>query len=93
MEQHQLDKKSNKDIIINDEINLKSRLYLYFFCALKKRELTIFMSTIFIIFETIQVISYAFSEPVLLIIFYFLNLLLSIQTYGNWTQIHFIMLI
>lgn len=64
MEMNQSEKKSNKDLTSNDEITIKNRLYLFFFYALKKRDITFFLSTVFMVFETIQLVSFAFSEPV-----------------------------
>jgi len=64
MEINQSEKKSNKDLIANDEFSFKNRLFLFFFFALRKRDISIFLSTIFMIFESIQLISFAFSEPV-----------------------------
>lgn len=69
MELAQYEKKS-KDLISNEDITLINRLYLYFFYSLRKKDLSIFLSVIFLILETIQLISFAFSEPVK-IIYYF----------------------
>ena len=64
MEQSVSDKnKLNKDTT-NEDINLKFRIFNFFFYVLKKRDLSIFLCALFIILETIQLISYAFSEPV-----------------------------
>ncbi len=58
--------KLNKELSTTEEITLKSKLFTYFYYVLKKKDINLLLCSIFLIFETIQFISYAFSDPVIL---------------------------
>jgi len=57
-------KKNNKEIIqTNEEMTTKIKLFNFFYNILKKKDFNIVVTCLLIILETIQVISYGFSEP------------------------------
>ena len=57
-------KKNNKEIIpTNDELTNKIKLFNFFYNILKKKDFNIIVSCLLLIIETIQIISYGFSEP------------------------------
>ncbi len=62
--------KLNKELSTTEEVTLKTKLFTYFYYVLNKKDINILLTTIFLIIETIQFISYAFSDPV---IYRFLN--------------------
>jgi len=66
--------KLNKELSTNDEVTLKTKLFTYFYYVLKKKDINILLCTIFLILETIQFISYAFSDPVSFFYFNFKSL-------------------
>ena len=56
--------KNNKDLIqTSDEMNGKEKTFNYFYNVLKKKNLNVFIICLLIITETIQLISYGFSDP------------------------------
>lgn len=56
--------KLNKELSATEDITLKTKLFTYFYYVLKKKDINILLCTIFLFFETIQLISFAFSDPV-----------------------------
>ena len=57
-------KKNNKDLIqTSDEMNNKEKIFNYFYNILKKKNINVFINCLLIIIETIQIISYGFSDP------------------------------
>ena len=56
--------KNNKDLIqTNDEMNQKEKIFNYFHNVLKKKNLNVFFMCLLLVIETIQNISYGFSDP------------------------------
>ena len=56
--------KINKEIIqTNDELTTKTKLFNFFYNVLKRKDFNVFITSLLLIIETIQVISYAFSDP------------------------------
>ena len=56
--------KNNKDLIqTNDEMNQKEKIFNYFHNVLKKKNLNVFFICLLLVIETIQNISYGFSDP------------------------------
>ena len=56
--------KINKEIIqTNDELTTKTKLFNFFYNVLKRKDFNVFVTSLLLIIETIQVISYAFSDP------------------------------
>ena len=56
--------KNSKDLIqTSDEMNGKEKVFNYFYNVIKKKNLNVFIICLLIIIETIQIISYGFSEP------------------------------
>jgi len=65
METNSLEKnKLNKELSTIEEYNLKTKLFTYFFYVLQKKDVNVFLCILFIIIESFQFISFAFSEPV-----------------------------
>ena len=57
--------KLSKELSTTEEISLKTKLFTFFYYVLKKKDINIFLCTIFLILETLQFVSYSFSDPVL----------------------------
>ena len=56
--------KNNKDLIqTSDEMNGKEKIFNFFYNVIKKKNLNVFIICLLIIIETIQIISYGFSDP------------------------------
>lgn len=55
--------KSQKDIFNEEETKIKFRLFLFYSEVLKKKQVNILITSILLIIETIQMVSYAFTEP------------------------------
>ncbi len=56
--------KNTKDLIqTSDEMNNKEKIFNYFYNILKKKDINVFIICLLIIIETIQIISYGFSDP------------------------------
>ncbi len=57
-------KKNNKEIIpTNDEMTNKINLFNFFYNVLKKKDFNVIVTCLLLLMETIQIISYGFSEP------------------------------
>jgi hypothetical protein len=55
--------KLSKELNSNEEVNLKTRLFQFFYYVLRKKDINLLLATIFLILESFQLISYAFSDP------------------------------
>lgn len=55
--------KLNKELNSQEEASFKARLFAFFYYVLKKKDINLFLCCLFLILETIQLISFAFSEP------------------------------
>jgi hypothetical protein len=65
METSSLEKnKINKELSSIEEYNIKTRLFTYFFYVLQKKDVNVFLCILFMLIESLQFISFAFSEPV-----------------------------
>jgi hypothetical protein len=65
METNSLEKnKINKELSTIEEYNIKTRVFTYFFYVLQKKYVNVFLCILFMFIESLQFISFAFSEPV-----------------------------
>ena len=55
--------KLSKELNTSDEVGLRTRLFQFFYYVLRKKDINLVMCAIFLILESLQLISYAFSEP------------------------------
>ena len=55
--------KFSKDLNVIDEVNLKTKIFNFYFFVLRKKDFNIFICSLLLIIETFQLISYSFSEP------------------------------
>ena len=55
--------KFSKDLNVIDEINVKTKIFNFYFFVLRKKDFNIFICSLLLIIETIQLISYSFTEP------------------------------
>ena len=64
MENQILEKNSklNKDTYNTEELTLKYKIFNFFFYVLRKKDINMFLCSILLLLETLQLISYAFSE-------------------------------
>ncbi len=58
------DKKLNKELSTSDEVSMNQRIFTFYFYVLRKKDINLLLCVLFLILETLQMISYAFSEPV-----------------------------
>jgi hypothetical protein len=56
--------KLNKELSTSDEILMNQRIFNFYYYVLRKKDLNLLLCVLFLILETLQMISYAFSEPV-----------------------------
>ena len=52
----------SKDLDANSDMSLKYRIFNFYYCTLRKKSVGLILLTFFMIFETIELISYAFIE-------------------------------
>src|SRR5574344_2028022 len=69
--------KIQKDFTQNDTISLRQRIFTYYCNVIRKNEISTPITSLLIILETFQIMSYAFTSPLLS----FWNLSSSQQTY------------
>jgi hypothetical protein len=56
--------KLNKELTTSDEVLMNQRIFNFYYFVLRKKDLNLFLCVLFLILETLQMISYAFSDPV-----------------------------
>jgi hypothetical protein len=56
--------KLNKELSSMEEISIQQRIFTYYYYVLKKKDINLVICSLLLILESIQVISFAFSEPV-----------------------------
>lgn len=54
-----------KDNSLNEEISFKHRLFIFFANILQKKKINVLLTSIFLVIETVQIISYAFTHPLI----------------------------
>jgi len=52
------------DLFQNDEQTIKTRVFTFYYYLMKKPTYNILIFSIFMFIETVQILSYAFSDPV-----------------------------
>ena len=55
--------KYSKDLNVVDEVSIKTKIFNFFFFVLRKKDINIFFGSLLLIIESLQLISYSFSEP------------------------------
>ncbi len=64
MDSNDKNNKHNKELSALDEVPLKLRLFNFYYFVLKKKDINMLFCALLLILETIQIISFAFSDPV-----------------------------
>ncbi len=60
-----IDKSKNysKDLNVVDEVSVKTKIFNFYFFVLRKKDINMFICSLLLIIETLQLISFSFSEP------------------------------
>ncbi len=56
--------KLNKELSTSDEVSMQQRIFTFYYYVLRKKDINLLFIVIFLILEAIQIISFAFSDPV-----------------------------
>ncbi len=57
--------KLNKELSTSEEVSIQFRIFSFYYYVLKKKDNNLLICILLLILETIQMLSYAFSEPVI----------------------------
>jgi hypothetical protein len=57
--------KLNKELSSLEEISIQQRIFTFYYYVLKKKDINLVLCSFLLILESLQVISYAFSPPVI----------------------------
>ena len=55
--------KYSKDLNVIDDVSIKSKIFNFYFFVLRKKDINIFFTSLLLIIESLQLISFSFSEP------------------------------
>ena len=55
--------KLSKDMNASEEVPIKTRIFAFFYYVLRKKDISLLICVIYLILESLQLISYAFSDP------------------------------
>ena len=55
--------KLGKDLNVADEVSIKTKIFNFYFFVLRKKDINMFFCSLLLILETLQLISFTFSEP------------------------------
>ena len=55
--------KLGKDLNVADEVSIKTKIFNFYFFVLRKKDINMFFCSLLLILETLQLISFSFSEP------------------------------
>ena len=60
-----IDKSKNysKDLNVVDEVSVKTKIFNFYFFVLRKKDINMFICSLLLIIETLQLMSFSFSEP------------------------------
>ncbi len=56
--------KMNKELSTSDEVSMQQRIFNFYYYVLRKKDINLLLCVLFLILETLQIISFAFSDPV-----------------------------